>query len=152
MTATTATRAKLAQTSTCRRDQRSSSTPANGPSSENGSSTTASAEAIAVADGRSWEKSAYDAIATWKTPSVSWLATRTVKRRRNHRPRSRRCRWASAVMGVSRVDHPAPAAPGDRPAPHPSRTGAGQRGAKSRAAGAADSAFLDDLGAAGELV
>ena len=40
---TSATRTKLDQTSTCRRDQRSSSTPTNGPSTLNGSSTTASA-------------------------------------------------------------------------------------------------------------
>ena len=51
ITATRPTRTKLDQASTCRRDQRSSSTPTNGPSALNGSSTTASAEAIAAGDG-----------------------------------------------------------------------------------------------------
>ena len=50
-TATSPTRTKFDQASTWRRDHRSSSTPTNGPSTLNGSSTTASAAAIATGDG-----------------------------------------------------------------------------------------------------
>jgi hypothetical protein len=46
-TATTPTRTKFDQASTWRRDHRSKNTPVNGPSTLNGSSTTASVPAIA---------------------------------------------------------------------------------------------------------
>ncbi len=76
--------------------------PTNGPSTLNGSSTTASAPASAPGEGaRSGENTTYDASATWNTPSVSWLATRTANSRRNHVPRSRCRRWRSAVTRSS---------------------------------------------------
>ena len=101
-TVTSPARAKFAQASTCRRDQRSRNTPTNGPSRLNGSSTTASAAAISPAPGaRSGENTTYDASATWNTPSVSWLVIRTANSRRNHVPRSRCTRCRSAVTRPS---------------------------------------------------
>ncbi len=98
-TPTRPTLAKLDQASTWRRDQRSRNTPTNGPSTLNGSSTTANAPAIAPGEGcRSGEKMTYAASATWKTPSVSWLATRTANSLRKARPRKRCVRWRTACI------------------------------------------------------
>src|SRR5437899_720412 len=65
-------RRTLATNRICRRCQRSIKTPANGPRNEYGSRTTANAAATEPPDAcRSGEKNAYEASATWNTPSDS---------------------------------------------------------------------------------
>ena len=83
------------------------------------------------------ENSAYDASATWKTPSLSWLDSRTANSRRNHRPRSRCARWrhvdAGGVGGPGVADERAARSSGRHRstgragAPHPDEPGAGHR-------------------------
>ena len=72
-------------TSTCRRDQRSRTTPTNGPRIENGSKVMASTVAMEAASGwRSGEKSTYEASAICSTPSHDWVAIRTASSRRKY--------------------------------------------------------------------
>ena len=91
-TATRATarqRKRLVATSTRCRRQRSSSTPANGPTTEYGSSRVAKAAAIAAGSAaRSGLNSTAPARLAWKTPSAHWLASRVPYSRRKSAPRS----------------------------------------------------------------
>jgi hypothetical protein len=87
-----AARSRFAMTRTARRSQRSSSAPANGPTREYGSSSTASAAATAI--GSAW-RSGLNSTAppnpAWNIPSPHWAAKREVSSRPNPRvPSSRR--------------------------------------------------------------
>ena len=67
----------LDQTSTRCRRHRSSSTPANGPTNEYGSSSAANAPAISVGSAaRSGLNSTTPARLAWNTPSAHWLVSR----------------------------------------------------------------------------
>jgi hypothetical protein len=70
-------RSTLARTSTWRRRQRSSKTPAKGPTREYGSSSVANAAATAPAEvWRSGAKKNTEASATWKAPSAACETSR----------------------------------------------------------------------------
>ena len=93
-------RTALAASSTCRRRQRSSRTPANGPTSVYGSTETAKAPAAACAVvARSGEKNTRLASAAWNAPSLPWETSRTANSRRNPRPRSTVRRSETNVTG-----------------------------------------------------
>ena len=102
----TAARATLARTSTRCRHQRSSSTPANGPINEYGSSRTANPAATSAACAcRSGLKSTAPARLAWKTPSPNCRGRRTANRRRKPAARARRrCPAPHAATLVGRAD------------------------------------------------
>ena len=93
------TRTALPTASVCRRDQRSSSGPANGPTTVNGSSSTAKAPAtepaVAIVCG---EKKNSVARPTWNMPSPHWETSRTVKSLRKPSCATRERRSATTLM------------------------------------------------------
>ena len=122
MASTRTARARLPTTRVLRRDQRSSTTPAHGPTRVKGSVSTAKARAMPPAVvARSGEKKNREASATSKPPSASWVVSRTASSRRNGTPpsRSRTTGYdaAAVVLGGGATDmlpscHGAGRAPG----------------------------------------